>query len=131
MTLDDDTVGLYAETVVRQVGAGGASLDYSAGSLAVLDSLFADSESPFAQLSEQQRHLAVFYLGCYLGEVLVRELSGTWHFEENWFESTLLVVRENGGVQLRPFEKVLRRFTEGSEGNSLAAYFSALLEIAL
>ena len=128
MTLNQESVGLYAETLVRQVHVGGHLLDYSAASLAVLDSLFTDSESPFSQLEESQRHLAVFYIGCYLGEVLVNELAGVWQFEESWFETTLLVPREHGGVQLRPFEKVLRRFTEGTEGNSLVAYFSGLQE---
>lgn len=128
MTLSDETVGLYAETLVRQVLVSGTVLDYSPDSLVVLDSLFEGSESPFSQLSDSQRHLAIFYVGCYLGEVIVRALPGTWQFEVDWFQTTLLITIEQGGIQIRPFEKVLRRFTEGDEGNSLSAYLTGLRE---
>jgi len=128
MTLTAETVGLYAETLVRQVHAGGHPLDYTAATLPLLDVLFEDVEEGFAALPEAQQSLVVFYNGCYLGEVFVRSLGAQWQCVSPWFESTLIVANAQGGVQIRPFEKVLRRLTEGAEGNGLAAYFQGLTE---
>ena len=84
-----ENVGLYAETLVRQVVAGGQALDYSRESLAVLDELLALSDPLYEVSSDPQRDLVIFYTGCYLGEVLVRTLGAQWQLTEHWGEASL------------------------------------------
>ncbi|WP_395146362.1 DUF6278 family protein [Armatimonas sp.] len=128
MTLTADNVGLYAETLVRQAATGGYCLDYSAESLVALDALLASSDPLYDLSSETQRSLVIFYAGCYLGEVLVRTLGGLWQLTDNWAESSLVIVREQEGIEVRPFEKLYRRLAEGEDGNRLADYHHGILE---
>lgn len=127
MTLTDDTVGLYAETLVRQAAASGLLLDYSEASLGTLDGLLSGSDDHYAQLPEPQRDLVIFYAGCYLGEVVVRVLGGVWQLAPEWSASSVVVVGEKGGVEVRPFEKLYRRLTEGEEINRLSGYLQGIL----
>ena len=128
MTLTVENVGLYAETLVRQVAAGGQALDYSRESLAVLDELLALSDPLYEVSSDPQRDLVIFYTGCYLGEVLVRTLGAQWQLTEHWGEASLRVADAHGGIEVRPFEKLQRRLTEGGEGNLLLSYWDGLAE---
>jgi Family of unknown function (DUF6278) len=129
MTLDNETVGLYAETLVRQAAASGLLLDYSQASLGTLDGLLAGSDEHYAQLPENQRELVVFYAGCYVGEVIVRTLDGLWQFAPDWQEVTVVVARATGGVEVRPFEKLSRRLAEGESSNRLTEYLQGILEL--
>lgn len=128
MTLTAENVGLYAETLVRQVQAGGFVLDFAEGSLVVLDRLFEGVEEGFSALPRAQQDLVVFYNGCYLGQVFVCLFGAEWQFDDSWFNSSLVILVEQKGIEVRPFEKVLRRLTEGAEGNLLSEYVSGLKE---
>ncbi len=128
MTLTAENVGLYAETLVRQAAVSGHVLDYSRESLAVVDELLARSDPLYEVSSESQRDLVIFYTGCYLGEVLVRTLGAQWQLTEHWAEASLIVPGVDGGIQVRPFEKLQRRLTEGGEGNLLENYWQGLAE---
>jgi hypothetical protein len=76
---------------------------------------------------DNQRNLVVFYNGCYLGEIISRQLGGTWRFADNWFESSLVIpYGSDGGLQVFPFQKVYRRVTEGPDENDLVAYYDGM-----
>jgi hypothetical protein len=132
MTLTDENVGLYADTLVLQVKGGGRELDYSEASVEVLEDLLRASDELLRgeNFPETQRNLLVFYNGCYLGEVMARALGGAWKFEENWYDSSLVFPHrdggEEGGIQVFPFQKVYRRIAEGPAGNCLVAYYDGL-----
>ena len=128
MRLDEDNVGDYAETLVLQVRGGGQTLDYSEASVAILEELLCVSDELLQtpELPETQRNLVIFYNGCYLGEVMVRHLAGTWRFAENWFESSLVFPYGDGGLQVHPFQKLLRRVTDGPVENDLTEYYAGL-----
>jgi Family of unknown function (DUF6278) len=128
MTLTADTVGLYAETLVRQAASGGLVLDYTEASLATLDALLSGSDPAYATTNPSQRDLVIFYAGCYLGEVLVRSHGAHWHFAEDWSEARVRLIAPQGGLELRPFEKLYRRLTEGAEGNRLTDYYQGIAE---
>jgi|GEM_PF-2294951 hypothetical protein len=130
MTLTDDNVADYADTLVLQVKAGGRTLDYSEESVATVEELLRVSDELFQgeNFPEAQRNIVVFYNGCYLGEVMARRLGGVWRFEENWFDSSLVFALDDGGLQVHPFQKVYRRVTEGPENNDLVAYYTGLKE---
>jgi hypothetical protein len=127
--LTEDNVADYADTLVLQVRAGGHALDYSEASLGTLESLLRASDAQFQSpdFPEAQRNLVVFYDGCYLGEVMARNLGGTWRFDEaDWAASTLIFPYEDGGLQVFPFQKLHRRVTEGPDKNDLVAYYEGL-----
>ena len=127
MTLDETNIADYAETLVLQVRGGGRELDYSEGSVAVVEDLLRVSDELLQaeNFPETQRNLVVFYNGCYLGEVMARNLGGTWRFAPNWFDASLVFPYEEGGLQVSPFQKVHRRVTEGL-AHDLVAYYQGL-----
>ena len=131
MRLTAENVGDYADTLVLQVRGGGRELDYSEASVAVLEELLRVSDPLFAleNFPDAQRNIVVFYNGCYLGEVMARNLGGVWRFEENWFDSSLIFAYGGeGGLQVHPFQKVYRRVTEGPDENDLTRYYDGLKE---
>lgn len=132
MRLTAENVGDYAETLVLQVRGGGRELDYSEASVAVMEELLRVSDPLFAieNFPDAQRSIVVFYNGCYLGEVMARNLGGVWRFEENWFDSSLIFAYgdSDGGLQVHPFQKVYRRVAEGPQENDLTRYYQGLKE---
>lgn len=129
MNLTAENVGAYADTLVLQVRGGGRELDYSEASIAVVEELLAVSDELFRgeNFPEMQRNLVTFYNGCYVGEVMARNLAGTWRFTENWFDASLVFAfGGDGGLQVFPFQKILRRINEGTGEQNLVAYYDGL-----
>lgn len=128
MTLDETNVADYADTLVLQVKGGGRELDYSEASVTVLEELLCVSDPLLTggNFPDAQRNIVAFYNGCYLGEVIARNLGGAWRFEENWFDASLVVPFGEGGLQVFPFQKVYRRLTEGADGHDLARYYEGV-----
>jgi hypothetical protein len=127
--LTEDNIADYADTLVLQVRAGGHALDYSDASIATLEALIraSDAQIRLPDFPEAQRGLIVFYNGCYLGEVMVRGLGGTWRFDEaDWVASSVIFPYSDGGLQVHPFRKVYRRLTEEPSENDLVAYYEGL-----
>ena len=124
MTLTEDNIGDYADMLVLQARDRGLTLDYSSESISRLEDLIRLSDDLLRGdgFPEAQRNLVVFYVGCYLGETLARNYGGVWHFDPNWFESTLLFNLPDGGLQLRPFHKAHYRVVVGVKENELTAY---------
>jgi hypothetical protein len=129
MELTSDNIGDYAETFVRQMKQKGVLLDYSEESLAFLEELTAqsDTELRLASLPEAHRNLLVFYHGCYLGEVMARNLGGVWRFDAaNWADSSLVFAYGSGGIQVFPFLKFWQRITETPQDHNLVTYYQGL-----
>ena len=131
MLLTEESVREHAEVFATPVRAGGYLLDYSIGSIALLENLLSHDDVQFraADFPEEKCSLVTFYNGCYLGEVLRENLGGTWVFEENWFDSTLIFPFGEGGLETQPFVKIYRRLVENPpEANDLLVYFHTLQE---
>jgi hypothetical protein len=132
MRLTDDNIADYAETLVRQVRAGGTLLDYSEESVAALEQLLRASDGPLRapDLPEESRKLVVFYNGCYLGEVMARNLGGVWRFDEsNWADSALVFAyRDETALRVLPFLKLWQRITEHPDEHDLVTYYAGLKE---
>jgi hypothetical protein len=131
MRLTEDNIADYADTLVLQVRAGGHTLDYSEASVATLEAMLSasDAQMQAPDFPEGQRSLVVFYNGCYLGEVMARNLAGVWRFDEaDWANSSLVFPYRDGGLQVHPFRKLYRRVTEGPAENDLVAYYAGLKE---
>jgi hypothetical protein len=127
--LTEDNVADYADTLALQVRAGGHNLDYSEASIATLEALIraSDVQLQSPEFPEAHRTLVVFYNGCYLGEVMARNLGGAWRFgDADWASSALLFPYGDGGLQVYPFRKVYRRVTEAPAENDLVVFYDAL-----
>ncbi len=132
MKLDDNNVRDYAESLVAQVRAGDAEmasrLDFSERSAWALEALIRLSDPKFADPATPERatELTVFYAGCYLGETMARVLGGTWRFTDDYTESSVVFPYGDGGLQVFPFQKLIKRVTDGVKGNDLVDYFEGL-----
>jgi hypothetical protein len=132
MKLDDNNVREYAESLVAQVRAGdeemASRLDFSERSVWALEALVRSSDEKFADPTtpDHARELTVFYAGCYLGETLSRNLSGVWRFDDDYAQSSLVFPFGDGGLQVFPFQKLIKRVTDGAKGNDLVDYFEGL-----
>lgn len=132
MKLDENNVREYAESLVAQVRAGdeemASRLDFSERSVWALEALVRLSDEKFADPATPDRgkELTVFYAGCYLGETLVRNLSGVWRFDDDYAQSSIVFPFGEGGLQVFPFQKLIKRVTDGVKGNDLVDYFEGL-----
>lgn len=103
----------------------GQVLDYSPDSLAILESIidsFRSDGAPSDRISD-----TLFSMGCYLGEVFVRNGCGTWVPSGNTplkdFCSVALIVRTGLSSLCNPIDKVAKRFENGAE-ESLTFFYS-------
>jgi len=104
----------------------GVQLDYGEESLRKLDTIIDD-------LRRDQRFEALqtllFSMGCYVGEVLVRQAGGRWRSTEELgmgaLASSPIAVEMPDGRGCNPVGKVYGRFQRGRE-DSLSAFFAAM-----
>ncbi|MDR7555641.1 MAG: PQQ-binding-like beta-propeller repeat protein [Armatimonadota bacterium] len=98
------------------------ALDYSADSVAALERFIGERFDPPGARSADDRF--AYGLGCYLGEVIVRTLGGTWD------PAGEPCVRNVGGIEtLFPLDRARRRLAEGPEA-SLVAFLAAVTRYA-
>jgi hypothetical protein len=104
----------------------GVTLDFGAASLKDLDAIVDD-------LRRDQRFEALqpllFSMGCYVGEVLVRNAGGRWRTTEELgmgaVASSPIAVEMPDGRGCNPVGRVYKRFQKGRE-DSLAGFFQAM-----
>ena len=128
MKLDESNIRDYAASLVAQVGASNkemaSRLDFSERSIWALEALIRASDEQFGhpEISKQATELTVFYGGCYLGETLARTLGGVWRFADDYAESSVVFSLGEGGLQVFPFQKLMKRVSNGAQGNDLVNY---------
>ncbi len=120
-----------ADSVARALSSSGYRADFSVASLRELDRFFdehTEGGKPKAGgLLEDRRGQRLFAIGAYCGEVIRRQVGGTWTTDEDDpnAEINIVLVLPDGSV-LWPVQRVMKRFTHGSE-EGLYAYSLALL----
>jgi len=128
--LDDAQPG--AEWIAAALQKAGYRADFSVTSFRELDRFF-DAEAPGGRarpgglLSRNVGH-HLFCLGAYCGEVVRRQIGGTWSVDEGDPQAEIhvaLVLPD--GTHIWPVQRVMKRFRDGpSEG--LHAYGTAILQ---
>ena len=132
MKLFENNIREYAQSLVKQVQAGdtemASRLDFSERSIWALEALCRASDERFLaqDTPDRGRELTIFYGGCYLGETLAQNFGGTWRFVDDWTESSLVFPDGEGGLQVFPFQKLIKRVIDGPKGNDLVDYFEGL-----
>lgn len=121
-----------AVDVVKQVD--GYQLDYSPESLQTVDKialkLHEEGKTP------QSIPKTILVLGCYVGEVMVRNLGYKWEMpteKEKELGFEMVGIRDRKGSFLNPIGKVYKRVQNGSEDSVVMLYdfsreFSAIIE---
>ena len=104
----------------------GVDLDYSSESLILLDRIVGDFSG---QVELDQIAETLFCFGCYLGEVLARELGGNWVLTERSpikdYSRWPLALQLDSGYTWNPIGKVFKRFELG-EGENLHEFFQSV-----
>lgn len=125
-----EDLGGAASWISRALQASGYRADFTAPSLWSIDQ-FVD-EHVHAGRPRAGGLLAddfgprLFALGAYTGEVIRRDLGGTWHADDADPESEVNVeLRLPGGVIMWPVQRVMKRCANGAE-DGIAAYGAAL-----
>ncbi|WAL71536.1 hypothetical protein OU787_08490 [Kitasatospora sp. YST-16] len=117
-----------ADIVVSAAQVSGVELDYSVGSLAVVDGIieeFRESGIVGEQVGE-----TLFGFGCYVGEVMVRQGGAAWRGvggEEAVAFGFPLVVDLPSGQVGNPIGKVFRRLENGPQ-DSLPYFYTVFAE---
>lgn len=119
-----DHAALIIEPTLRLTGR---TLDYSAGSLTVVDHIlnnFHAEGTPSEQIGE-----TLFAFGAYLGEVLVRSTWGTWTRlpPDHPLDASWPVVQVREGSLCNPIGKVFKRVDNG-EVDSITHFFTVFAE---
>lgn len=101
-------------------------LDYSPQSLAEVDRILGKFHAQ--KLRADQIGETVFTFGCYVGEVLVRHLGGSWVMPERGFwarlglgNSNMMVVQMPNGIVWNPIGKAFKLLENGKEDS--VSYF--------
>lgn len=97
----------------------GLELDYSPGTLPQLDAFI---DSNFGPGSADDHSSLIVGMGCYVGEVVIRNHGGRWRADEEFFRSPAVVIEGKLQTRTFPLSRVWRRFEFGAE-QSLDAYY--------
>jgi len=101
------------------------TLDYSPGSLTQVDRILHQFHRN--KPTKEQLPTLVGSFGCYVGEVLIRNLNGSWEFPSAGQKDVLgeqAIVRLPKGVVANPMGKV-RKFVQSGTGDSAVALYQA------
>jgi hypothetical protein len=115
-----------AEQFVESMRELGWELDYSEQSVQTIEDMIERQFSdwrPWRRGKATRKNMPVASLvGAYIGEVMVRNLSGEW----GWMpEFAVAAVRLPSGTWTSPPAKAQKRFADG-QGDDLVAYYEAM-----
>ncbi len=116
-----------AAAFVKAGAEEGEVLDYSESSLArvnnMIDELWGDPETGKAE--ERFLETMAPVVGAYVGEVIVRDLGGSWKLDP---EEGIPAVRSPTGVRAFPVAKAEKRFLNGHE-DDLSFYYKVIKDM--
>jgi hypothetical protein len=125
-----EDIDVHAEWIARALVASGYAADFTPASAREVDRFIEEHSQrgrPLRKgLLKENLGKKLFALGAYVGEVLRRDLGGSWVTDDadaqGEINVMLLLTGEKG---VWPVQKVTRRFQSGSS-ESLGAYVSAI-----
>ncbi len=122
-----DEMRKLAAAFVKAGAEEGEVLDYSESSLArvnnMIDELWGDPETGKAE--ERFLETMAPVVGAYVGEVIVRDLGGSWKLDP---EEGIPAVRSPTGVRAFPVAKAEKRFLNGHE-DDLSFYYKVIKDM--
>jgi hypothetical protein len=124
-----ESAGKFADSFVKTAkNIAGVTLDYSPGSIVLIESIIDSMRRDGAPIHRMGD--TFFSMGCYLGEVFVRNGYGKWVATESTpmkgmnFTSAALLLQLSATAYCNPIDKVMKRAENGEE-DSLASFYES------
>ncbi|NEA39857.1 hypothetical protein G3I76_25890 [Streptomyces sp. SID11233] len=117
-----------ADIIEMAADISGAELDYSPASIGVIEDIVDGFRAEGATSGEMADSLVAF--GCYVGEVVIRHVGGSWQHTTDALRVVPLAVRLPGQRDCHPVDWVFRRLELGSRGSIRELYEAALASVA-
>jgi hypothetical protein len=127
-----DVMVAYAGEAVVDAQSRGLALDFTEGSLNVLDRLLGHfTKDGLLAPKTNEEESAIWVLskryGAYLGQVVIAEVGGAWELHDLPDGSAQVILRSHG-VQMFPLEKIYKRLVK-DEYSGVSGYCGALRTI--
>jgi hypothetical protein len=114
----EDEIGLMAEEAVRVVkDRTGETLDFSEGSLGIVEETLDEASHYFADLPNEEASKLVHWFGCYLLEVGRRNYGGVYLWYEQREQPVLVVGEPEFHVAMITWDKVKGRLSGDTADN--------------
>ena len=111
--------------IIVAMASSGYHLDGSIDSFRELDRFFEEQHRPGGLLDGMVGN-KLFAIGCYVGQVLIAQLGGTWETNDTDPMGEInIAVHLADGSTIWPVQRAMKRFENGSE-DSLYAYGAVL-----
>ena len=111
--------------LVEAMASSGYELDGTIGSFKELDRFFEEQHRPGGLLDGKVGN-KLFAIGCYMGQVLIARLGGTWETDDSDPMGEInIAVHLSDGSTIWPVQRAMKRFQNGAE-DSLYAYGAVL-----
>jgi hypothetical protein len=121
--VEDSVVATADKAVALLQERAGGRLDYSPGSLAIVDELLAEAAGYAGELPEASVVGLMQQLGCYALEVGRRAFGGSYYWHEEAEQPVLVTGEPAAHIGLMTWSKAMGRLA-GDEGDSLAFLFA-------
>lgn len=120
-----ENAGKFADSFVNAAkNITGQTLDYSPNSISIVDSIVDSMRSQGAPIHKMPD--TFFAMGCYIGEVFVRNGHGQWVLTESSplknFSSSKIMIQLSSTSYCNPIDKAFKRAENGEE-DSLAYFY--------
>ncbi|MEU6440834.1 hypothetical protein [Streptomyces sp. NPDC047046] len=122
-----DAARFAADIIEIAADISGAELDYGPASIAVIEDIVDGFRADGATSGEMADSLVAF--GCYVGEVLIRHVGGSWHHTPDALHVVPLAVRLPGECECHPVDWVFGRLELGSRGSIRELYAAAVASV--
>jgi hypothetical protein len=126
----EDEIGLMADEAVRVVkDRTGETLDFSEGSLAIVEATLDEASRYFADLPNEEASKLVHWFGCYLLEVGRRNFGGIYLWYEERDQPVLVVGEPEFHVAMITWDKVKGRLS-GDKADNVPFFFEGFAQRA-
>lgn len=115
-------VAVASQWVANALNQTGYKADYSLQSLKEADRFITEQSGDSGVLSSEQGGYILFALGCYVGDVAIKENGGTWVVDESDPHPEInLTVKLDSGLTIWPVQRVMKAYSDPAN-NKLHAY---------
>lgn len=123
----DKALGALAASFLQKYAPRYPGLDYSIGSLDVLELLLQDASGFYSEMTPAQQQKITEGSGAYLFEVARKNVGGTYYWYQKLDQPVLITGQPDFETGILAYHQVRNRLKNGPE-ESIPAYFNGYLE---
>ncbi len=122
-----EKISIVCESIGSALDSEGYKADYTLESMKEIDRFF-DEQSGKNKTIPWRRDQIIFFLGCYIGETVIRLYGGKWNIDDNDSRGdTNASVTLDNGMVIFPMQRVIKRYQNGSEDGIYAYVYAPTL----